>query len=69
MSIGLISGAVAMLFWVVCNIITAKKFSAEEMRKIFICGQCLVGKICANIFYSLAWLLKLIRVAVITLVK
>lgn len=40
------------------NIATANIFTAKEMHKRFIHGQCIVGRIVANIFYAPAWLLK-----------
>lgn len=47
------------------NILTAKLMSAECMKRSFIDGQCIVGKICANIFYAPAWLLKGIKTVVL----
>ena len=44
------------------NIVTAKVMNAKEMKEEFITGQCLVGKIAANIFYAPAWLLKALKV-------
>ena len=51
------------------NIVTAKVMSAKEMKEDFIDGQCLVGKIAANVFYSPAWLLKALKVVVWFMVK
>lgn len=45
-------------FWLVCNIVVAKMMSIEEMREDFIENQNFIGKIGANSFYCLAWLLK-----------
>lgn len=50
------------------NFITAKVMSASRMRKEFIDGQCLIGKICANIFYAPAWMLKGLRFIVLAAV-
>ena len=57
------------LFVLSCNIITAKFYSAKEMHDDFISGQCLVGKIAANIFYAPAWFLKGLRFIVILSIK
>ena len=40
------------------NIFTAIKFSAREMKRRYVTGQCVVGRIAAGIFYSPAWLIK-----------
>lgn len=61
--------AIIALFVVVCNVYTAYHYSSKEMRKSFVEGQCLVGKISANAFYSLAWALKGLRFAVLSTVK
>ena len=51
------------------NVVTAKVMNAKEMKEEFITGQCLVGKIAANIFYAPAWLLKALKVVVWFMVK
>ena len=51
------------------NIVTAKVMNAKEMKEEFIAGQCLVGKIAANIFYAPAWLLKALKVIIWFMVK
>lgn len=51
------------------NIVTAKVMNAKEMKEEFITGQCLVGKIAANIFYAPAWLLKALKVVIWFMVK
>lgn len=51
------------------NIVTSKVMSAKEMKEEFINGQCLVGKIAANIFYAPAWLLKALKVVIWFMVK
>ena len=51
------------------NIVTAKVMNAKEMKDEFITGQCLVGKIAANIFYAPAWLLKALKVIIWFMVK
>lgn len=55
--------------YVIVNLITAKRFNAWEMKTNYIEGQCLVGKVCANIFYAPAWALKGIRYIVLAAVK
>lgn len=52
-----------------CNLVTAKIMSAKEMAEDFIKDQCLVGRICANIFYAPAWFLKGLRAAILFMVK
>lgn len=64
-----IIGLVVALVWVVINIFTAKGMSAKQMHSEFVDGQCLVGKICANIFYAPAWVLKGIRCVVLVTIK
>lgn len=44
-----------------CNLYVAHTMTAEEMKFEFITNQGIVGKICANIFYAVAWLLKGIK--------
>lgn len=58
-----------LVLYIVFNLITARKWSAREMKRDFVDGQCLVGKIFANIFYAPAWFLKGVRYVVVTLVK
>ncbi len=40
-----------------------------EMKSRFIDGQCIVGRIAANAFYSFAWLVKVIKFIVVKTVK
>lgn len=47
-----------LVFWLFCNVAVVRSMSKDEMYEEFVEDQCLVGKICANAFYSLAWLLK-----------
>ena len=51
------------------NFLTAKLMSAKEMKREFVDGQCVVGRVFANIFYLPAWVLKAIRFVVVSLVK
>lgn len=60
---------VIMVLYIVFNIITAKLYSAREMKHDFIDGQCIVGKILANTFYLPAWALKGLRFIVVAMIK
>lgn len=64
-----IIGVLIAIAWVVINIATAKAYNAKEMKRDFIEGQCLVGKIFANIFYAPAWILKGLRFVVLATIK
>lgn len=55
--------------YVAFNIVTSKMLTAAEMKSRFIDGQCIVGRIAANAFYSFAWLLKGIKFIVVKTVK
>lgn len=44
---------------VVFNVVVATTMTTEEMKRDLYYGQCFVGKIFANIFYSLAWTMKI----------
>lgn len=59
----------ALIVYLAINLITAKRMSAKHMYAEFVNGQCLVGKICTNIFYAPAWLLKGIRVLVLATIR
>ena len=48
-------------FVIVCNLYVAHTMTAEEMKINFIIEQGIIGTICANLFYSLAWGLKGIK--------
>ena len=65
----IILGIFAVLVWAAINICTIKMMSAKQMRDEFIEGQCLVGKICANIFYAPAWFFKGLRFVVLVAIK
>lgn len=60
---------ILLIIYAVINLITAKLWSVKEMKHDFIEGQCLVGRIFANIFYAPAWLLKGIRIVVLATIK
>lgn len=51
------------------NIVTAEVMSPKEMKAEYVTGQCLVGKIAANIFYAPAWALKALKVIILFMVK
>lgn len=55
--------------YIAFNIVTSKLLTAKEMKNKFIDGQCIVGKIAANAFYSVAWLLKGIKFVIVNTVK
>lgn len=57
-------GIIIAIIYFVFNIMTANKMSAKRMKQEFVDGQCMVGKICTNIFYAPAWLLKGIKAVV-----
>lgn len=40
------------------NAITAIKLPAHEMKRRYVTGQCVVGRIAAAIFYAPAWVIK-----------
>lgn len=58
-----------IIFYVGCNLVVAKTRSIKEMRDEFVVGQCTVGMVFANLFYTPAWLLKLMRGVVVSVVK
>lgn len=60
---------IAGILYGALNVVTSKLLSAKEMKESYINGQCVVGKICANIFYAPAWFLKGLRCIVLALVK
>lgn len=51
-------------FWVIANGYVAHTMSAADMHDEFVAGQCNVGCIFANVFYSLAWLLKVVKILI-----
>ena len=58
---------VALYF--VMNFVTAKIYNSQEMKRMYIDGQCTVGMICTNAFYAPAWILKFLRCVVLMLIK
>lgn len=57
--------SVVVGFAIFCNLYVAHTMTAEEMKADLIGDQGIVGTICANGFYALAWALKGIK----TLIK
>lgn len=60
---------ILIILYMAVNLWTARLMNAQEMKKGFIDGQCLVGMIFANIFYIPAWFLKAVRLVIMTAVK
>lgn len=60
---------IIVVLYTAFNLITAKLYSAQEMKHDFIDGQCVVGKVFANIFYLPAWVLKGLRYVIVTVIK
>ena len=61
----IILGIAVGVAWVVANLIVALNYSFKTMIECFWEEQTIMGKICANIFYSLAWVLLAIAIAVV----
>lgn len=60
---------VVLCVYLAFNILVAKFLTVKEMQSKFVDGQCIVGKIVANAFYSVAWLLKGLRFIILNTVK
>lgn len=60
---------ITVVLYTAFNLITAKLYSAREMKHDFIDGQCVVGKVFANLFYLPAWVLKGLRFIVVAVIK
>lgn len=60
---------IIVVLYTAFNLITAKLYSAREMKHDFVDGQCVVGKVFANIFYLPAWVLKGLRFIVVAVIK
>lgn len=58
-----------LVIYLVLTFATSYMLSAKEMRRRFIDGQCIVGKIAANIFYAPAWLLKGLKFVITRVIK
>ena len=48
-----------VILTVLVAIVVATTMTTEEMKRDLYYGQCFVGKIFANILYSLAWMMKI----------
>jgi hypothetical protein len=64
-----ILGVITIVAYVAFNLIVANTHTAKEMFDEFIKGQCIAGMIFANLFYAPAWILKMVRGFVVTVVK
>lgn len=60
---------ITVVLYTAFNLITAKLYSAREMKHDFVDGQCVVGKVFANLFYLPAWVLKGLRFIVVSVIK
>ena len=60
---------VLVVIYISINVVTAKKMNIQEMQDTFINGQCFVGMVFANVFYSPAWFLKAVRKLVLRTIK
>lgn len=60
---------IALIAYVLVNLIMSKLHSAKEMKAILITGQNLVGMVFSNLFYAPAWLLKGLRRAITATVR
>lgn len=60
---------IIIVLYVVVNLITAHLWSAREMKQDFVDGQCLVGRIFANLFYAPAWVMKFVRALILITIK
>lgn len=55
-----------LVLYIACNVLTAAFYSAKRMREEFIEGECLVGLVFANLFYAPAWILKGLKMVVVS---
>lgn len=55
--------------YLIINLITTRVLSAKQMKEAFIDGQCVVGRIFANIFYLPAWFFKGLKFVVMVAIK
>ena len=63
--LNLILLALCFFLWVVANLIVVFHYSLNTMVEFFWTNQRVMGKIGSNIFYSLAWVLKALQIAVV----
>lgn len=57
--------ALCLFLWIVANLIVTFHYSLNCMIDFFWKDQKIMGKICANAFYSLAWILKALQNAIV----
>lgn len=73
MSVGsivlMVIGIIVGIWCLISNIYVVAMMTAEQMHSEFIDGQCLVGKIFANLFYSPAWFFKGVRFVAVKVIK
>lgn len=50
--------------WITANVYVACSMTSGEMHNELIKDQCNIGRIFANAFYSLAWLLKAVKIII-----
>ena len=60
---------IVLIIYVAFNLYVSKVYSIRQMRENFVDGQCVVGKVFANLFYAPAWILKVFRALVVMLIK
>lgn len=65
----IILGIAAAVWCAVSNIYVIRVMSAKEMHNEFVKGQCFVGKVFANTFYTPAWFFKGLRFVVVATIK
>lgn len=66
--IQIVFGIIATIYLAI-NFVIANFFDAGEMKRRFVAGQCIVGRVFANIFYAPAWALKCLRFIVVLAIK
>lgn len=65
----LIVSSMLVAVWCTSNIYVVVTYTAREMKEDFWDEQEVIGKVCANIFYMPAWLLKGIKFVVNLCIK
>lgn len=59
---------IGLLVFITSNFYVAGEMSAKAMYREFVHGQCFVGKICTNIFYAPAWIMKFLKAAIVMII-
>jgi hypothetical protein len=62
-----ILGILCLVAWGIANLIVAFHYSIKSMVECFWKEQTIMGKICANVFYTPAWVLIVTLTAVVCL--